>query len=81
MVNTNNITFLSFLSILFIFLFSIIDNDIITVHSSVENTQTITNSTQSDRNSNLTTVQWQKFVNETIGIRDLNQENTNTKNT
>jgi hypothetical protein len=77
------ITFLSITSILFIFLFSIIDNNnnniIITVQSSIENTtQTTKNnsSNQSDPTSNFTTaVQWKKllmnipdFGNETIGI-------------
>lgn len=68
LIISNIINFLLIMSILFIFLFSIIDNDTITVHSSIENIQTITNSTQSDGNSNFTTVQWKKFVNDTIGI-------------
>lgn len=67
LIISNKINFVSIMSILFIFLFSIVDNDIITVHSSVENSR-ITDSTQSDRNSNFTNVQWKKFVNETIGI-------------
>ncbi|HSF49560.1 MAG TPA: hypothetical protein VLA74_02265 [Nitrososphaeraceae archaeon] len=56
-------------AILFIFLFSIIGNDIlITVYSSIENTtQTLTMSNP-DITSNFTNVQWKKFVNETIGI-------------
>lgn len=67
---SKSINFLSIMSILFIFLFSIIDNDIIitTVESSIKNPQTIINSNQSDSSLNFTTIQWKKFVNEIIGI-------------
>ena len=56
------------MSILLIFLFSIVYNNIIvTVQSSIEDTQTITKSNP-DITSNFTNVQWKKFVNDTIGI-------------
>lgn len=68
LVLSNNVVFLLSMGILFILLFFYIDNNaIITVQSSLQDTQTIKKSNP-DMTSNFTNVQWKKFVNETIGI-------------
>src|SRR5688500_2885539 len=68
MIISNNLTFLSIISILlFIFLFFIICDNIVLVQSYIENTKTITKP-KPDISSNFTDIQWKKFVNETIGL-------------